>query len=113
MDKLKKVLQDNKKWPLIIVGVAAQGSNDATIIPATVPERDLHAGALVIKQYLVIDGLDGIDGREQEKFITLLKDRRIGLRKLAPETRIIIPVRSADNVSQKIKSLCLVWEFRP
>lgn len=106
---LKRVLSSNITWPLIVVGVGVRPDVDTVIIPATISERDLHTDMLVVKQNLVIDGLDRISPDQQKKFITLLKDRRTGLRKLPADTRIIIPVRSADKLSSEIKKLALIY----
>lgn len=107
--KLKQVLESNTKWPLVIVGMVANPAPDAIIIPATIAERDLHTDALVIKPNIVIDGLDKIPAAKQEKFVTLLKDRRTGMNKLPADTRIIIPVMSADKLSKQIKDLVLIY----
>lgn len=106
---LTRVLQSNTKWPIIIVGMVANPAPNATIISATISERDLNTNPMVIKQNLVIDGLDKIPNPDQAKFITLLKDRRIGTHKIPMSTRIIIPVLSADKISEKIKKLVLIY----
>lgn len=106
---LNKVLNSNTTWPLIVVGAAAQPAPNATIIPATISERDLHTDTLVIKQFLVIDGLDQISTKQQEKFIKLLKDRRTGMRKLPLDTRIIIPITDANKLAHNIKQLALIY----
>ena len=112
IERLKKVWAGNKEWPLIIEGAALQDSPDSATIPATIPERDLHSDTIAVKPYLIIDGLDRISGKEQEKFITLLKDRRTGMRKLPAGVHIVIPVRYASNLSDKIKNLALLWELK-
>ena len=107
--KLQQLLKNNKYWPLLIVCADIQKSDDTSIIPATISERDLHTDMLVIKPYLLIEGLDAISKQEQEKFITLLKDRRTGLRKLPDNVQILIPVKAKENLSQKILDLVLIW----
>lgn len=107
--KLNTVLKSNTKWPLIIVGMIAAPAANATIVPADIAERDLHNDTLPIKPYIVIDGLDTVPAPHQDKFIPLLKDRRIGTRKLPAHIRIVIPVRRGDKLSDEIKKLSLIY----
>lgn len=107
--KLKTVAEQNQGWPLVIVGFVANQSKDATIVPAIISARALHTDTIAIKPNIVIDGLDKISAAAQAKFITLLKDRRTGMRKLPADTRIFIPVESADKLSPVIKKLVLIY----
>jgi hypothetical protein len=112
--KLKTVLENNRRWPLIITGAAAEDFN-APIMPAAISPRDLNAGDWIAElvrlaaDRLVIDGLEELAPDSQEKFITLLKDRRAGLHKLPEDVQIIIPARSADELSKEIKNLSLIY----
>ena len=112
--KLKTVLMNNRKWPLIIVGGVATDFN-APILPATISPRDLNICDWVTElvamntDQMVIDGLDKLRVSDQQKFITLLKDRRAGLHKLPDNIQIIIPVKFVDKLDKKIKELALVY----
>lgn len=108
--KLEQVLKDNKEWPLVIVNAKAGDFADATIIPSSIAANDLYTG-FESKPLLLIEELDNISEQEQEKFISLLKDRRMGSSKLPRDVQIIIPVKSKNSLSKKIQSLCLFWEL--
>lgn len=107
--KLTQVLQSNTTWPLVIVGMMAARAPNATVIPASIAERELHNDTMAIKPFIVIDGLDNISPDAQRKFVPLLKDRRTGMHKLPADVRIIVPVRSAEKLSKQIKDLVLIY----
>ena len=112
--KLKTVLMSNKKWPLIIAGATATDFN-APVMPAKISARDLNTGEWVgelinlKKNQMVVDGLDKLSIADQQKFITLLKDRRVGPYKFPTDIQIIIPVKFADKLDRTIKDLCLIY----
>lgn len=124
---LKKVLNDNKRWPLIISGATTtavkiqfglvnknKGTN-CLVLAADMGEDELHRTPwlknIENKNCLIIDGLDQVSPEAQKKFISLLKDRRAAGGKVPAEMQIIIPVQSLNKVTPEIKSLSIIWEI--
>ncbi len=117
MIKLAQVLRNNKNWPLIVVGVVSDDFKNAYHIPAIIEEDDLYRKTnwerqLSDKDILLIDGMDDISLSEQEKFVPLIKNKRIGSFQLPDNVQIVMPVRDKANLSAKICSLSLVWEVK-
>lgn len=118
--KLKQVLQNNNKHPLVIAGDVHIDFKDCTSLDAQIDERELHipanwhnlltSKAQNKKNYLLISGLDTVEYQQQEIFLSLLKDRRADNFKLPENVRIIIPVADKNKLSPRILSLVLVWD---
>lgn len=116
--KLKSVVESNPTWPLIIVG-ASVGDFEGVGMPAKISPRTLNngrwvkdlgkMGAGLTRFALVIDGVDEIGVRAQEKFIRLLKDRRAGMYKLPDNVQIIMPVKSLARVSPDLCKLSIIY----
>lgn len=116
--KLKSIVECNTTWPLVIGGVSARDF-DGPRMPATISPRDLNDGRWVqelcqmgvgmTRLVMVIDGLDEIGPRAQEKFIRLLKDRRAGIYKLPDNVQIIMPVKSVARVSPVLCKLSIIY----
>ena len=93
---------------LLVEGAKSSDFSEYTHISADISVHDLIecVGKLTKKKdFLVIDGLDGVSETEQEKFIPLLKDRQILSSKLPDEVQILIPVNEVKKVSNDVKSL--------
>ncbi len=116
--KLKSVLESNMRWPLLIGGAAASDFV-GPVMPATISPRDLNTGnwvgelgdmgAGMARLVMIIDGMDKLTPRGQEKFIRLIKDRRGGMRKLPDNVQIVIPVKNVELISDQIKRLALIY----
>ena len=111
--RLAQVLVNNKAWPLVIIGAAVRDLPPAAVIPAGISERELYLDMDISEagEFWVIDGLDKLSESEQEKFVGLLKDRRVGGRKIPSGVQIVIPVGRRGRLSPQILRLCLVWEI--
>ncbi len=122
--KLKQVLDNNRKWPIIIEGLKSSELKSCIILSAKTTAMQLHQSATVdplwiheIMQkpetrFLIVDGLDDVDFEKQADFEQLLKDRQAGFYRLPDTMQIVIPVADLDKVSKKIQSLSLIWKHR-
>lgn len=120
--KLKQVLENNRKWPLVIAGSSADDF-DGVVLSARSGEKELYKNGLYTPVWisalesegadmLVIEGLDEISPDEQENFISLLKDRRAGTYKVSDHVQIVIPVKEKEKLSSKIQSLTIPWVMK-
>lgn len=117
--KLQALLECNTYWPLIVGGASVRDF-DGPVMPATISPRDLNTGNWVaeLRQIgagmetlrVIIDGMDNIGVRAQEKFIRLVKDRRAGMFKLPDNVQIVIPVKSVENVSPALRRLAIIYD---
>ena len=110
--KLKQVVEQNAKWPLAVIGATPSDFAKATVIPANIPDQDLWDLNFPMSDKLVIDGLDTLSEPEQEKFITLLKDRSGITNTLPEDTQIILTVKNRDALAQTIQRLLIFWEIK-
>lgn len=116
--KLKTLVESNVAWPLVVGGATARDFS-GPVMPATISPRDLNVGNWVAELHqigagatrlvMIIDGMDNIGARAQEKFVRLLKDRRAGMHKLPDNVQIVIPVKSTAALSREILKLALVY----
>lgn len=130
-EKLNTIINNNRKWPLLLEGVSAVNFPNAIVIPAYIPSSELgvipsETGLkypswvmqMMIKTkksdriLLVIDGMDRIIKSEQEKFHAILKFHRINGYKFPDGTQIIIPISKGgmDKVTESIKSLVMPYK---
>lgn len=119
--KLMQVLQNNPAHPLVIAGESDIRLENFVSLDAGIDERELHlpthwhklleTKSKSKKAYLIISGLDKIDGARQEIFAPLLKDRRAGNFKLPANVQIVVPVADKSKLSRRILSLALVWDI--
>ena len=130
-EKLNTIINNNRKWPLLLEGVTASNFPSAIIIPAIISSSELGVVPsstglkypswvmqMMIKSkksdriLLVIDGLDRIIESEQEKFHSILKFSRINGYKFPEGTQIIIPVNKGGmkRVAGSIKSLTIPYK---
>lgn len=126
--KMMTILENNKKWPIIIAGISGNSLSNAIMLPATIPsdqldivpdDEGMNYPAWIMqmmicarksdKVYLVIDGLDDIDFDEQEKFYTILKHKSINGYKFPDNVQIVIAIKSGNisRISDKIATLCI------
>lgn len=127
-EKIKQVIENNRKWPIIIENVKPQDIDNAIIIDSKIPAKDLGIIANSdgnkipnwvlemmmnhkknIASILVISGIDQIDMSEQEKFVGLLKFKGINGYTFPTDLAIVLTCADGnyDLVSPKIKSLCI------
>ena len=132
-EMLKKVIKNNKKWPLIIIGVSAKNFPKAVVLPADTPSNELGVVpsstgqkypawvmSLMIKEkqntsiVLVIDGIDSVSMEEQEKFAGMLSNKGVNGYKFPENTQILLTAKagSTDMISKRIKDLCLIFDMR-
>ncbi len=117
--KLSQVIKNNNLNPLIILGNELKEYQNKVEISANIDERFLNLSAdwqeeltqksSQEKAYCIIIGIEDISLQEQEKFVNLLKNRRAGNYKLPNNAMIIILANNENKISDKIKSLSLMW----
>lgn len=117
--KLKMLVENNRKWPLIIGGATANDFSKSAVMPATISDRDLHTGQWVAELetmgrgrefvQMVIAGMDKLFPDEQLKFVRIVKDRRAGMYKFPANVQIIIPVADVSRVCREIQKLSLIY----
>lgn len=126
--KIKEVIENNRKWPIIIENIEARNIDNAIIINSKISNKDLgiipnENGNKMptwilemilndkknIVSTLVISDIDQIDMTEQEKFIGILKFKGINGYSFPAWTSIVLTCREGnyDLVSPKIKDLCI------
>lgn len=122
--KLKQVLENNRKWPLIIVGAPEAYFQEDICLSADLSASELYqmGGQIPVwiqvlndvvtqkgQARLVIEGLDQLEKVEQEKFVTLLKDKRAGTYQLPTSVQIVMPVTDKAKIADKIQAISLSW----
>lgn len=126
-DKITKFLNDNRNWPIIIEGLI-EIPNSITI-NADMPSCELcitpDLGGLVYPEWinliinkskssekiiLLIKGLDEVNSEEQEKFYGMIKYKSINGFKFPQNLQIVMMVKDAKKVSQKISKLALIFK---
>ena len=131
MIKLIEVIKNNNKYPLIIVGVSDKFFGSATIINSGIESSELgikigNNGEYVLpswlkemniksvknndKNILVIESIDKISSEEQLKFLGILKNNGLNGYSFPKNTQIIITCTNVENVSKRIKDLCLIYK---
>ncbi len=131
MIKLIEVIKNNNEYPLIIVGVSAKFFGSATIINSDIESSELgikigNNGEYVLpswlkemniksvknkdKNILVIESIDKISSEEQLKFLGVLKNNGLNGYNFPKNTQIIITCTNVENVSKRIKDLCLIYK---
>lgn len=126
--KIKEVIENNRKWPIIIENIEARNIDNAIIINSKISNKDLgiipnENGNKMptwllemilndkknVVSTLVISDIDQIDMTEQEKFIGILKFKGINGYSFPAGTSIVLTCRKGnyDLVSPKIKDLCI------
>lgn len=126
--KIKEVIDNNRKWPIIIENIEARNIDNAIIINSKISNKDLgiipnENGNKMptwilemilndkknVVSTLVISDIDQIDMTEQEKFIGILKFKGINGYSFPAGTSIVLTCRKGnyDLVSPKIKDLCI------
>jgi len=121
--RLKQVLKNNRGHPLIVVGATSSDFEGAVSVamPANIAPRDLNAvdwGAELAgmarndKITLLIEDLDKLTPLAQQKFISLLKDRRAGTKKLPEGVQLVIPIQNLGKISKDIQRLALIWNLQ-
>ena len=116
---LEQVLRNNPYNPIILVGLSDDVFENTVVLSADIDARELNVTTDWYKKFapfsnaervcLQICGLDKLEKDEQMKFAGLLKDRRIGSYKLPDNVQIVILADDLVNISERIKSLALVW----
>ena len=130
MMKLIEVIKNNNDYPLIVVGVSAKFFGSATIINSNIDSSELGIkigdnGEYVLpswlkemniksvknndKNILVIESLDEVSNEEQLKFLGLLKNNGLNGYSFPKNTQTIITCSNIENVSKRIKDLCLIY----
>lgn len=109
---LNHTIKNNPLEPIIVQQKNFCLPQNAIIIQAQIEAKDLlfknHAFNPQEKTFIVIQNLETIDPIEQEKFVPLLKNRTFGVNKLNENTQILVLTENIENLSQKIKALCLI-----
>jgi len=127
LKKLKEVVENNYKWPLILEGVTPDYFPSGVIVEGDIDSSKLESFETVngekipawltalnisSKKYdralLIINGIDEVDKNEQEKFMYILKGSSTCT--LPENTQILLTVKDAEKVSAKIKQLCIIYK---
>ena len=109
------ILKNNPLMPVVVSALGEDDFSNRRILNADVKERALYSGSLLDelsltedqKIFLLITGLDELSFEEQEKFIPLLKDRRLGGKKLPETVQFILLVKVKNKISSAILRYCL------
>ncbi len=114
---IKELLKDNY-MPMIFEKIDSNIFENSYSIPSQISKDDLvghYEGLsyvapnwyqeLINKKYnfLIIEGLDEISEKEQEKFIELIEYRKISTFILPKNVRIILLCKNIEKISEKIK----------
>ena len=125
LKKLQKVIENNYKWPLIVEGASADNFPTAVVLPATILAEELGvvgdkyplwtmelriAAKGKTRPVLLIDAIDSINETEQEKFLIILKHRKINGFEFPKDTQIILPVADSQKVSVEVKRYCNIYK---
>ena len=127
-ENLVEVLNNNKKWPVILKNVSETEIENAVIINSNISNSELAVlptengtetpkwlkdllvkSKLEEKVVLTIANIDKIDVSEQEKFYGLLKYKSLNGFDLPTNSQIVLTCSNIENVSEKIKSLCIIF----
>jgi len=128
--KLIKILDNNKKNNILLMGTTATNFEDAVIIPATIPSQKLGIGIDDHGEYvypswlkeieekktneqilIIIDGLDKVSKDEQEKFYGILKYKGINGYSFPVQSQIVCTSKSTDQskISDRILGLNIIY----
>lgn len=131
MIKLIEVIKNNNEYPLIIVGVSANifgsatiinsdiesselgikiGNNGEYVLPSWLKEMNIKSVKNKDKNILVIESIDKITSEEQLKFLGILKNNGLNGYSFSKNTQIILTCTNVENVSKRIKDLCLIYK---
>ena len=127
-ENLVEVLNNNKKWPIILKNVSETEIENSVIINSNISNSELAVlltengtetpkwlKDLLVKSkleenvVLTIANIDKIDVSEQEKFYGLLKYKSLNGFDLPTNSQIVLTCSNIENVSEKIKSLCIIF----
>lgn len=114
--KLSHVLHNNPLMPIIVASTKEIEFENKIVLSVFIEEKDLYtlsfAKSLNLldgnNKFLVIDGLDQLLPEKQLKFLTLLKDRRLGGLKLPETMHLVVLVKNLTDVNKKLIDFCLV-----
>lgn len=114
-----QLIRNNQHLPILVPVDEVGVLNNSMYLPVTIEERELYCPAQwqvnlevrskVGKTYLWIADIDSLPQEEQDKFIPLLKDRRVGLFKLPDNVQVIMSAADLHNVSDNIKAYSLYF----
>ena len=121
---LKSYIRENVA-PMLIDFIEANNLPNAVILPATAENKEFN-GHYEDEEFcppnwlkelienkekiiLVIDKIDEIPKKEQEKFIEILKYKQVSTFDLPQNCRIIITAKDFSKVSKEIKSLTAIF----
>ena len=126
-EKLKEVVKNNYKWPLLLGNVTSDYFSTAVVLSAEENINNLEVGYtsdgdklptwltelnIISQKYdrpmLVIDRIDKLELAEQEKFKYILKGSSSCV--LPKNTQILLTVDNLNKVSNKLRQLCIIYE---
>ena len=110
------ILKNNSFMPVIVYELNENDFQNKRVLKAEIEERELHSssffeGLLLSdkeKIFLLIEGIEALAQTEQEKFIPLLKDRRLGGKKLPDTVQIVLLMKEKKNLNQTLLKYCLM-----
>lgn len=127
-NNIKNIIENNKKWPIIIEGVTDLNLDNQVVIPSSISQDNLgiipedkgnKLPNWVLKilinhkknvaTTLVISDIDSVSFEEQEKFLGLLKFKGINGYNFPKDTAIVLTCSEGnyDLISNKIKALSI------
>ncbi len=113
-EQLKKVMENNRDWALILEGAREEEIGEGLRIDARISEEELNRGGYKEKikeaEKIIIANMDKVGYNEQEKFMSLLKDRRLNGQKLPEKVQVIIPVGYGADIAPTLDRVCLRWK---
>ena len=127
-ENLNLVLNNNKKWPLLLKNVDATEIANSVIIEADISNAELAVlvdekgqttpnwlkqlqvkSKLENNTVLIISNIDSVAEEEQNKFYGLLKYKALNGIELPLNSQIVLTCTSEEKISKKIKDLCIIF----
>ena len=110
------ILKNNPFMPVIVYELNENDFQNKRVLKAEIEERALHSpsffeGLLLSdkeKIFLLIEGIEALAQAEQEKFIPLLKDRRLGGKKLPDMVQIVLLMKENKELNKTLLKYCLM-----
>ena len=127
-ENLKEVLENNKKWPILLVNVNTEEIINSFVINADISNEELAVlvddkgqttpnwlkqlqvkSKLENNTVLIISNIDSVAEEEQNKFYGLLKYKALNGIELPLNSQIVLTCTSEEKISKKIKDLCIIF----
>lgn len=113
--KESHILKNNLLMPVVIQALTEDDFINKRVLEADIEEKKLYSASILEelslygteKIFLLIKGVEALAIDEQDKFIPLLKDRRLGGKKLQDNIQIVLLVKGNKTISPRLLKFCL------